>query len=129
MKQRKPPGWLGVGLGAAAGFLVGVVLIVALGGAVQTKTVVHAVTHRTTSTRTVTITPPDPNVVAVPDLVGDSLDDAQQQLDDLDLDEQDDGGGLFGVLDPSNWQVIDTHPKAGAKVKRGSVVLLDVEHD
>jgi PASTA domain len=137
-KRMQQPGWLGAVLAAASGFLLGVVLLVALGGVVHdhTKTVVDTVTHTrvhvhvhtTVETQTVTVKT-DPNLVTVPDLVGDALDDAQQQLSDLDLAEDDNGGGVFGVIDPSNWQVVDTHPKPGAHVHRGSVVELDVEHD
>jgi|SRR5215831_7120504 len=138
-KRMQQPGWLGAVLAAASGFLLGVVLLVALGGVVHdhtkvvtdtvTHTRVHVHVHTTVQTQTQTVTvKTNPNVVTVPDLVGDALVDAQQQLADLDLNEQDNGGGVFGVIDPANWQVVDSHPKAGSHVHRGSVVVLDVEH-
>jgi PASTA domain len=134
-KRMQQPGWLGAVLAAASGFLLGVVLLVALGGVVHdhtkvvTHTKVHVHVHTTVLTQTQTVTvKTNPNLVTVPDLVGDALDDAQQQLSDLDLDEEDNGGGVFGVVDPSNWQVVESHPKAGAHVHRGAVVELDVEH-
>jgi beta-lactam-binding protein with PASTA domain len=130
------PGWLGVLLGVAGGFLLGVVLIVALGGVVHDHT--RLVRHTVTATRTVTttttvkvkVTPPhNPNEVIVPDVVGESLDTADQDLADAGLDDDVNGGGVFGVLDPENWRVTAQDPRSGNRVHVGTVVTLDIERD
>jgi phosphofructokinase-like protein len=117
MTSRRRPGWLGVLFGTAFGFLLGVVLIVALGG------VVHTVNHTHTITHTVKAKAPvDPNAVSVPNLVGAELDDAENQLSDLGLEDETDGGGTFGVIDSSNWNVVaqDPHAVIRAVVRRGA---------
>jgi beta-lactam-binding protein with PASTA domain len=131
---RSQPGWLGVVLGGAAGFLVGVVLIVVLGGVVHdhTRTVVHTTTQTTTRTvtHTVQVAPADPNRVTVPDVVGAQLNDAEDQLSGLGLEFDEIGGGAFGVIDPSNWRVVDQHPRAGAHVDIDSTTVeLDIERN
>jgi hypothetical protein len=62
--------------------------------------------------------------VTVPSLTGQRLDAAEQQLDGLGLQSSEEGGGLFGVIDPSNWNVCDTTPAAGAVVAPRSTVRL-----
>src|SRR4051794_5985078 len=44
-----------------------------------------------------------PSGVTIPSLAGQPLDVAEQQLSDLGLNPSEEGGGLFGVLDPANW--------------------------
>jgi hypothetical protein len=122
MSQRRGPGWLGVLLGSAVGFLVGVVLIVALGGVVHDHT--RTVTHTTKA--------PAPKVadgIVLPDLVGTELDDAENQLGDLGLHYDVNGGGTFGVIDASNWDVVQQVPSGHATVQEGSVVELDIERN
>jgi hypothetical protein len=65
--------------------------------------------------------------IEVPSLVGERLDVAEQRLDDLGLDSERVGGGLFGVLDPSAWDVCDTIPAPGATARPGSTVRLLVD--
>jgi hypothetical protein len=65
--------------------------------------------------------------VSVPDLAGIPLDQAEARLDDLGLGHSESGGGLFGVIVPSDWNVCDTAPPAGATVRRGSTVELSID--
>ncbi len=56
--------------------------------------------------------------VLMPDVTGQQLDAAKTELqgagfsDDVDVD----GGGLFGVVDDSNWQVCEQLPVAGEQI-------------
>jgi serine/threonine protein kinase len=70
---------------------------------------------------------PTPNGITVPSLVGQPLDVAQQRLDDLGLDSTEEGGGIFGVLIPSDWEVCATSPPADTTVRPGSTVRLLVD--
>jgi len=56
---------------------------------------------------------------AMPDVVGKKLDVALSDLDRAGLNKDDVevvGGGLFGVVDKSNWEVCEQLPEAGAVV-------------
>jgi serine/threonine protein kinase len=68
-----------------------------------------------------------PSGIAVPSLAGQPLDVAEQRLDDLGLRASEEGGGLFGVLVPSDWNVCQTSPGAGTRVKRGATVSLLID--
>jgi serine/threonine protein kinase len=70
---------------------------------------------------------PRPTGVTVPSLVGQPLDIAEQQLADLGLQSSVEGGGLFGILIPSDWDVCATSPAADATVRRGTTVELLVD--
>lgn len=60
----------------------------------------------------------DKEAVLMPDVTGQQLDAAKTALqgagfsDDVDVD----GGGLFGVVDESNWQVCEQLPVAGEQI-------------
>ena len=71
--------------------------------------------------------PPKPNGVTVPSLVGQPLDTAEQRLHDLGLHSREDGGGIFGVLFPSDWEVCGTSPAADSTVRPGSTVSLLID--
>ena len=68
-----------------------------------------------------------PSGIEVPSLAGQPLDVAEQRLDDLGLRSSEEGGGLFGVIFPSDWNVCETSPAAGAEVRRGSTVSLQID--
>jgi serine/threonine protein kinase len=68
-----------------------------------------------------------PSGIAVPSLAGQPLDVAEQRLDGLGLRASEEGGGLFGVLVPSDWNVCQTSPGPGTRVKRGSTVSLLID--
>jgi serine/threonine protein kinase len=70
---------------------------------------------------------PVPAGIAIPPLAGQPLDVAQQRLDALGLQSTEDGGGLFGVLVPSDWNVCQTSPGAGTRVRKGSTVSLLID--
>jgi hypothetical protein len=65
--------------------------------------------------------------IEVPSIVGEPLDVAEQRLDELGLDSARVGGGLFGVLEPSAWDVCDTYPAPGAAVRPGNTVELLID--
>ena len=65
--------------------------------------------------------------ITVPSLVGQSLDAAQQRLADLGLHSTEVGGGLFGVVVPSDWEVCQTSPPPDTTVHRGATVQLLID--
>lgn len=71
--------------------------------------------------------PAKPSGVTVPSLVGQPLDVAQQRLDQLGLKSSEEGGGIFGVLLPSDWDVCATSPPADSTVRPGSTVQLLID--
>jgi serine/threonine protein kinase len=68
-----------------------------------------------------------PSGVTVPSLAGQPLDAAERRLDELGLHPSEEGGGLFGVLIPSVWNVCNTNPPAGSTVAPGSTVRLLID--
>jgi hypothetical protein len=50
---------------------------------------------------------------SIPDLAGQRLDIAESELDDLGIAYEEVGGGTFGVIDTSAWEVCETRPAAG----------------
>jgi hypothetical protein len=114
-------------LGAACGFLAGVLAVIALGGGLErTETVTRA--------RTVTVTTPAVTTggtvittTAVPALVGERLDVAKERLDRAGFDADVDGGGLLGVIRESNWEVVVQDPGPGIQLEQGSSVRLRIE--
>jgi hypothetical protein len=109
-------------LAAAAGFLAGVLVVLALGGGTTTKTKTVTAPASQTHGGTVIVT------TIVPQLVGQPLDVARQRLErarfDLAIDH---GGGVFGVVVEHNWQVVSQTPAAGTKLEQGSTVHVDIE--
>ena len=108
-------GPLGIALAAAGGFLAGVLLIAILGGAQPVY-----------KERTLTVARP-PQGSAVPALVGQPLDVALDRLQSAGLKGEVQGGGLFGVLDESDWKVVDQDPSPGARLGQGDTVRLDID--
>jgi beta-lactam-binding protein with PASTA domain len=70
---------------------------------------------------------PKPNGITVPSLAGQRLDVAEQRLDDLGLGSTEEGGGIFGVLIPSDWEVCATSPSADSTVRPGATVRLLID--
>jgi hypothetical protein len=108
-------GVLGMALAVAGGFLAGVLLVAILGGAQPVY-----------KERTISVAR-TPQGTAVPPLVGRRLDEALDRLQDAGLKGDVDGGGLFGVLDETHWQVVDQDPSQGARLHEGDTVRLHVE--
>ena len=69
---------------------------------------------------------PKPNGVTVPSLAGQPLDVAEPRLDDLGLGSTEEGGGIFGVLIPSDWGCA-TSPSADSTVRPGATVRLLID--
>jgi beta-lactam-binding protein with PASTA domain len=115
--MRRQPGSLTVALGAGVGFLCGVLLIVvlALTGGGDSRA-------PATTTRPATVAG-----VAVPDVVGLRLDVARERLEGDGFAVKRSGGGLFGVVVESNWQVERETPPAGTRLARGTTVELLVD--
>lgn len=59
----------------------------------------------------------------VPDVEGKRLDVAQEMLDDAGLEYEVLGGGVFGVLVRSNWEVCDQRPSPGRKARTVDLVV------
>jgi beta-lactam-binding protein with PASTA domain len=99
------------------GFLCGVLLIVVLAVAGGDR---HA--SRTTTGRTPTVVR-----IAVPDVVGQRLDVARDRLEREGFAVKRSGGGLFGVVVESNWQVRAQTPAGGTQLVHGARVELFVD--
>ena len=58
------------------------------------------------------------NDTAMPDVVGQRLDVAQSEIERAGFEDDVEivGGGVFGVIDESNWQVCEQLPKAGSAI-------------
>jgi PASTA domain-containing protein len=115
-------GPLGLALGISAGFLCGVLLVAILGGAkpaIESRTVTVPATRTTGGTVVVS--------TRVPALVGQPLDVAVDRLQRSRFRAEVDGGGLFGIIDPSNWAVVAQSPEPGVLLEQGSRVRLQVE--
>jgi hypothetical protein len=66
-------------------------------------------------------------VVEMPDVVGDSRDDAVERLEDLGLRPQvEETDGLLDRFLPAGWGVCETSPEAGTEVLKGARVRLTV---
>jgi len=63
--------------------------------------------------------PADASTPKVPDLVGAQLNTAEDELDGAGIDHDTVGGGLFGIIDPSAWEVCATDPGAGDDASGG----------
>jgi hypothetical protein len=60
---------------------------------------------------------------AVPNLVGQRLDVAESDLDDMGLKYQEIGGGTFGIIAKSNWTVCSTQPAAGSSTSKVKLIV------
>ena len=110
------PGWLTIGIAGAAGFLLGVVVLVVARGVVHDT--VRTRTHTVVRTRTVIEQP------KVPDVVGMTLADARDTLTAQGYQVDARGGGFFG---PDDGDTVSAQvPEAGAVVGGGATVTLDV---
>jgi hypothetical protein len=108
-------GPMAMALAGAGGFLAGVLLIAILGGAQPVY-----------KERTLTVARP-PQGSAVPALVGQPLDVALDKLESAGLKGDVHGGGLFGIVDESDWKVVHQDPSPGARLGPGDTVRLDVD--
>ena len=69
---------------------------------------------------------PEPVPVSMPPVIGERLDVAYSDLSAVGVDQGDVeivGGGTFGVLDESNWQVCEQRPAAGAAIEKVRLVI------
>jgi beta-lactam-binding protein with PASTA domain len=115
---------LGVILVGAAGFLAGILLVAALGGAkgaTRTTTITKTVRTAATNDGTVIVT------TAVPDLVGERLPTARERIERAGFDVDVVGGGLLGVIVERNWEVVAQRPPAGEQREQGSTIQVEIE--
>jgi hypothetical protein len=108
-------GTLGMALAVAGGFLAGVLLIAILGGAQPVY-----------KERTLTVSRPAQGS-AVPALVGQRLDVALDRLERSKFTADVEGGGLFGIVEEHNWEVVEQSPGPGTMLEQGSQVTLLVQ--
>jgi hypothetical protein len=59
----------------------------------------------------------------VPDLVGERLDVAEDELDGMGINYEEIGGGTFGIVVRSNWEVCETRPKAGSSASTVKLIV------
>ena len=112
----------GAAVAAACGFLAGVLVMVAVGtGGGDTVTETVAVAPAITNGGTVIVK------TAVPPLVGERLDVALDRLDRAGFDPDVEGGGVLGIIDESNWEVVLQDPGPGVMLEQGSSVHVRVE--
>jgi serine/threonine-protein kinase len=123
--MRGQASWTAVALGVAAGFLVGVLLVVGIGGA-GSETITTTVTVASRA-------PPlsgDETVItrtAVPDVLGERLDTARERIERAGFEVDEDDGGLFGSVVDANWEVVEQDPPAGTMLERGSSVRVSLD--
>jgi hypothetical protein len=72
------------------------------------------VVGRGTAKGTKTDAPPPP---VMPDVVGRPLDEAEQRLSRRGIAYVTDDGDVFGVVVPSIWEICESEPGAGARVR------------
>jgi serine/threonine protein kinase len=65
--------------------------------------------------------------VEVPSVSGERLDLAEQELQQLGLRTQVQGGGVFGILITENWEVCGTSPAGGTEVRPHATVQFAVD--
>lgn len=116
---REQPGWVGVALGAAAGFLLGVIVAVALGAGGSDAPTPTAAARPPTQPPTVITR------VGVPDFARLRLDVAKERVKALGFRVKVKDDGLLGVIDDTNWTVIGQDPQPGQLLERGSLVTLN----
>jgi hypothetical protein len=115
-------GPLGLALGVAGGFLCGVLLVAVLGGAkpvIKSRTITVPATRTTGGTVIVS--------TRVPALVGQPLDVALDRLQRARFRADVKGGGLFGIVQESNWDVVEQSPRSGTLLEQGSQVKVRVQ--
>jgi serine/threonine-protein kinase len=71
---------------------------------------------------TIVVSSGESDTVEVPSVVGKDFDDADDILDDLDLDAK--GRSAFPFLGRKDGRVVDQSPRAGSTVERGTTVTL-----
>ncbi len=62
----------------------------------------------------------------VPDVVGQRLDVALERISRAGFEADVEGGGLFGVVEDANWEVVAQAPREGF-LEQGSRVQLEVD--
>ena len=118
---REQPGWVGVALGVAAGFLVGVLVAVALGAGGSSDSPAPASSPRARGGQPPTVI----TRVGVPDFARLRLDVAKERVKGLGFRVKVKDDGLLGIIDDTNWTVIGQDPQPGQLLERGGLVTLN----
>lgn len=122
--ERWRPGWLSVGLAGAAGFLVGVTLLVILSHGAA------SVGEPQAKTRTRTVVLPPRTVITkttVPAVLGEPVDIARERLERAGFVVQVTGGGVLGIIDEGNWTVSTQNPAGGTVLDPGATVSITAD--
>jgi beta-lactam-binding protein with PASTA domain len=61
----------------------------------------------------------------VPDVVGSRLDVAKSEMADAGYETEEIGGGMFGIVNESNWTVCETRPAAGSSASDKVKLIVD----
>jgi hypothetical protein len=69
--------------------------------------------------------PPPPSKPTLPNLVGERLDVAERKLKQQGITFKEVGGGLFGIVVRSNWEVCETDPGAGTETDGPVDLIVD----
>jgi hypothetical protein len=78
----------------------------------------------TVPTSTVSASRPKPSSLhEIPDLAGKRLDVAEEDAREEDVPFKVLGGGVFGVVVPSNWTVCEQEPSPGARAARVKLIV------
>ena len=75
--------------------------------------------------------PPDgtaPQLSTVPDVIDGQLDLVHDYLDGMAIRHDTSGGGLFGIIDNSAWEVCATSPPVGSPLPPDGKVQLYAKH-
>jgi len=125
-RVRPPPGgsWLSLGLAAACGFLLGILLVTTVGGAADaTRTITQRITVPSAVTNGGTLI----TKTLIPPIVGEPLDVAKSRAQRARFQiTVDSGGGVFGVRRDENWEVVAQRPGPGELIEQGSTIHVDI---
>jgi hypothetical protein len=123
----RPPAqrsWLSLGLAAACGFLLGVLLVTTLGGA---DSATRTETQRITVPGAVTNGGTLITKALIPPIVGEPLNLAKARAERARFQiTVDSGGGVFGVRRDENWEVVAQRPGPGELIEQGSTIHVDI---
>lgn len=119
-----PRSWISLVLATACGFLLGALVITTVGG---TDTVTRTETLRVTVPATSTSGGTVITKTLVPQMIGEPLNVAKERAKRSQFAITiDSGGGVFGVIQDDNWEVVAQRPDPGQLLEQGSTLHVDI---